>query len=115
LNDFIIIKNLGGFEMKKNCWEFKGCGRYEGGHRVQDLGICPTTMERRLDGIHGGKNAGRACWVIAGTLCEGNVQGSFAKKYKNCEKCDFYQEVRKQENTRFLFSFTLLNKLRHTA
>ncbi len=98
--------------MKKNCWEFKNCGRQTGGEHVHDLGICPATAEKRLDGTHEGKNAGRACWVVAGTLCKGEVQGSFAQKYKNCEKCDFYQAVRKEEGAKFMLSAILLNKLR---
>ena len=34
---------------------------------------------------------------MSGTLCSGAVQGTFAQKYKNCEICDFYQMVRKEE------------------
>ncbi len=67
--------------MKKlNCWEFTKCGREPGGIREHELGTCPVPGEKRLDDVHGGVNAGRACWVGAGTLCDGKVQGSFAKK-----------------------------------
>jgi len=75
---------------KINCWEFKKCGRQPGGSCERDLGLCPATVESRLDGVHEGKNAGRACWVVSGTLCKGEVLGTFAKKYKNCELCDFF-------------------------
>ena len=98
--------------MKKNCWEIKKCGRHEGGEHVHDLGICPATKEKRLHGVHDGENAGRACWVVAGTLCKGEVQGSFAQKYKNCERCDFYQSVRKEEGAKFMLSVMLLNKIK---
>ncbi|MEK6582878.1 MAG: two-CW domain-containing protein [Nitrospirota bacterium] len=97
---------------KKNCWEIKNCGRHEGGEHAQDLGVCPATTEKRLHGIHEGDNAGRTCWVVVGTLCKGEVQGSFAQKYKNCEKCEFYQGVRKEEGGRFMLSAVLLNKIR---
>lgn len=97
--------------MKKNCWEFKKCGREPGGEKVKDLGVCAAATEKKLDGIHEGKNAGRTCWVVAGTLCKGEVQGTFAQKYKNCEKCEFYQEVRKEEGGKFMLSAILLNKL----
>lgn len=100
--------------MKKNCWEFKKCGRHKNGEHVHDLGICPASTEKRLDGIHNGTNAGRTCWVVAGTFCRGEVQGSFAQKYKDCEKCDFYQGVKQEEGSRFVLSAILLNKLRHT-
>lgn len=99
--------------MKKNCWEHKKCGRQPGGEHEKDLGICPATTEKNLDGIHGGKNAGRACWVVAGTLCKGQVQGSFAQKYKNCDACDFYQSVKKEEGSQFFLSAILLGKLKN--
>lgn len=98
--------------MKRNCWEFKNCGRQEGGEHAASLGVCPVTTESRLHGIHEGKNAGRACWVVGGTLCRGEIQGSFAQKYKNCEICDFYRDVRKQESGRFVLSAVLLNRIR---
>jgi hypothetical protein len=99
--------------MKKlNCWEFKKCGREAGGPQVQEFGVCPATKEQRLDGIHGGSQAGRSCWVLAGTLCGGQVQGTFAQKYRNCEICDFYKMVRKEEFTRFQLSATLLARLK---
>lgn len=98
--------------MKKNCWEFKGCGREPGGKNAVVLGICPATTDERLNGVHDGKNAGRSCWILAGTLCGGKVQGSFAQKYKNCEICDFYKKVKEEENSGYQLSIILLNKLR---
>lgn len=98
--------------MKKNCWEFKKCGREEGGAKAEELGICPATVDTRLNGVHDGKNAGRACWVIAGTLCGGKTQGTFAQKYKNCEICDFYSAVKKEEKGTYQLSIVLLNKLK---
>ncbi len=97
---------------KQNCWEFKKCGRVPGEEHVKDLGICPAYTEKRLNSEHGGLNAGRACWVVAGTLCGGSVQGSFAKKYDNCEKCDFYQLVKREESPNYKMSIVLLSKLR---
>jgi len=98
--------------MKKlNCWEFKKCGREQRGNHNDDLGVCPVTNEKRLDGAHDGRNAGRACWVVAGTLCGGQVQGTFAKKYLKCENCDFYKLVRKEEGPRYNYSIQLLGKL----
>ena len=98
--------------MKKlNCWEFKNCGRQLGGGFVFGLGICPATLEKRLDGVHGGINAGRTCWVIAGTMCESEVQGTFANKYRDCEICDFYRKIRREEFHRFQRPAELLGKL----
>ncbi len=101
--------------MKKlNCWEAKQCGRQPGGTHVKDLGICPATVDTRLHGSHGGKMAGRACWVLAGTLCGGKEQGTFAAKYHNCEKCDFYRQVKLEEGPSYTLSIMLLKKLSET-
>jgi hypothetical protein len=97
---------------KLNCWEYKKCGRQPQGARTKDLGLCPATVETGLDNVHAGTNAGRSCWVVSGTLCSGVVQGTFAQKYKNCEVCDFYQMVRKEEGAGFVYSILLLGKLK---
>ena len=99
--------------MKKlNCWEVKKCGREFGGSKVAELGICPAAKENRLDGVHEGQKAGRACWVVAGTLCGGKVQGTFAKKFDTCEICEFYKKVKDEEGTKFTLSIVMLNRLR---
>jgi hypothetical protein len=97
---------------KLNCWEVKKCGREPEGANRLEFGICPAATEIKLDGTHGGSNAGRACWVVAGTMCDSTVQGTFAKKYENCEKCDFFNQVAAEEDEQFTFSFILLKKLR---
>lgn len=98
--------------MKLNCWEFKKCGREMGGSKAAELGVCPSATCSELHGAHGGKRGGRACWVVAGTMCGGQVQGSFAQKFKNCAVCDFYQAVKAEEKTSFELSIILLNRLK---
>lgn len=88
------------------------CGREPGGKNAKAHGICPAATDVRLNGIHGGKNAGRACWVIAGTFCEGLVQGSFAQKYRDCTLCEFYRMVRREEGSGYLSSLLLLKKVK---
>ena len=95
-----------------NCWESKKCGRESGGKNEQAMGACPAAVEVRLDTIHGGENAGRACWVIAGTMCNETVQGSFAKKLASCEVCSFYKQVLQEEGKEFFSSTVLLKKLK---
>jgi hypothetical protein len=65
-----------------NCWEFKKCGREKGGAKEKELGVCPAWP-----------NHGRLCARIAGTLCGGKVQGSFAVKLSNCMACEFYKSA----------------------
>jgi len=88
--------------MSNNCWDKKFCGRQPGGTREKELGVCPAATETVHDGvslvgINDGVNGGRICWAIAGTLCGGKVQGSFADKEKSCRSCDFYSEVRREQ------------------
>ncbi len=95
--------------MRLNCWEFKNCGRQPGGHRSNELGICPVTTYGNLSGVHGGRNAGRACWVVAGSLCGGKIQGAYAQKLNNCWRCDFMNKVKREEDSApFGFSVTRL-------
>ncbi len=81
--------------MKKNlnCWEFNKCGREQGGKRVDELGVCPAATDTSFDGINHGLNGGRVCWAIAGTFCEGKIQGAFADKRHSCVKCNFFKMV----------------------
>jgi len=94
---------------KKNCWEFKKCGREPGGAKAEELGVCPVTIHAELDSAHGGSNAGRACWVVAGSLCGGTIQGTFAQKLHNCWNCDFMKAVKQEEEpSAYGFSHTRL-------
>jgi hypothetical protein len=86
-----------------NCWEFIKCGREVGGAKAQELGVCPAYPDH---GRHCAKNSvvrmarsvcpaypdhGRHCARLVGTLCGGEVQGSFARKFGNCWKCPFFR------------------------
>ncbi|MEW6221193.1 MAG: two-CW domain-containing protein [Thermodesulfobacteriota bacterium] len=102
-------------EKPLNCWEYKKCGRQPGGARVAELGVCPAAIERSLDGIHRGDNAGRACWVIAGTYCGGKVQGDYAAKLGNCANCEFFQMVLREEHTDLQDAIHILEALEIVA
>jgi hypothetical protein len=39
---------------------------------------------------------------MVGTLCGGEVQGTFARKIEHCQKCSFYQKVKKEEGENFM-------------
>ncbi len=87
--------------MKKNCWEVMNCGRQPGGSRTSESGVCPAAESNQYNGNNNGKFAGRYCWKVVGTLCGGQVQGSFALKSRNCAKCEFYFQVRQEEGLGF--------------
>ncbi len=79
-----------------NCWNWKNCGRYPGGEKAEELGVCPATTSKDSDGFLGGRGGGRACIYLTGTLCGGKVQGSYASKQANCLKCDYYQALKRE-------------------
>jgi hypothetical protein len=62
------------------CWELKNCGRTPGGKNVAELGVCPAHPAH-----------GHSCWIIAGTFCGGEVQGTYAKKMGTCLACEVYR------------------------
>ena len=86
---------------KNNCWEIKKCGRNPGGIKVAELGLCPAAVEEKTNGINSGKNGGRCCWAVTGTLCGGKIQGTYANKLLNCVKCEFYTLVKQEEGNGF--------------
>jgi hypothetical protein len=98
--------------VKLNCWEFKKCGREPGGAKVSELGVCPASTETRVNGVNGGRNGGRACWAITGTLCGGKFQGTFASKVGNCLKCEFYQLVGAEEGANHQSARDIIAKLK---
>lgn len=88
---------------KRNCWEFKNCGREPGGAKVDEFGICPAAIDATANSVNGGSNGGRLCWALVGTLCGGAVQGEYAKKMDNCIKCEFYHLVSEEESTLVMY------------
>lgn len=98
--------------MKKlNCWEVKKCGREPGGRKAAKQSPCPAALELTLDGVHGGKNSGRTCWVLAGTFCSIEVAGIFAKKLSSCRECDFFQRVLLEEGDGMVQTLSLVRRL----
>ena len=90
--------------VKQNCWDFMNCGEAKRS--------CPAASEYGLDGIHGGKRAGRACWVVEGTLSKGEKkEGTFSQKYYTCSQCEFYLSVRREESGKFVPAVVLLETL----
>ena len=89
---------------RKNCWEVKKCGREPGGENAEELGVCAAAIDSKYEGVNKGKHAGRFCWVVAGTLCNGQIQGTFAEKLLNCLECEFLKQVNEQEDREFVLT-----------
>ena len=86
---------------KINCWEFMGCAFQPDVELAKEETVCPAFKNGGLNGIHGGRNAGRACWVVPYTQCFGTTQGTCEQKYSSCRLCDFYQTVFEEEKKFF--------------
>lgn len=67
----IIVLEAQASNMQR-CWTVKKCGKQE----------CPA---------HG--NNDHRCWMISGTFCRNEIQGTFHEKIEACRKCDFYQAM----------------------
>ncbi len=91
-------------DRKFNCWEVLACGREPGGPKAATEGVCPASTDASYDGVNGGKNAGRFCWVISGTFCRGEACGSNVKDCVDCVLCPFMQRVADEEGGHFVLN-----------
>jgi hypothetical protein len=104
-------RNVSGIEFEKpiNCWQYMLCGRETGGAYTGRFGVCPASTDNRLDGVHGGKNAGRACWVVTGSFTKDADEMVFTRSHKDCRACDFYNAVHREEG-RYIWPTAFLQK-----
>ena len=65
----IIIIEVQAYQGGK-CWEAKNCDQKD----------CPAYENKDL-----------RCWILSGTFCHEEIQGSFHEKIDACRKCDFYR------------------------
>ena len=78
------------------------CKRQPGGEKALVHGVCPAAIDTTNSGVNGGKNAGRYCWRIVGTVCGGRVQGDTARKIGSCMVCAFLKLVIQEEGRDFV-------------
>ena len=84
---------------KINCWEYKKCGREPGGTKAAQEGVCPAATGNAFNTFNNGINAGRSCWLVAGTFCDNEIMGTFAEKIDTCKNCRFYKKVQEEEHS----------------
>jgi len=77
------------------CWEKKNCEKHD----------CPAFKKDEV-----------RCWLTAGTMCGGKVQGVFAVKYESCKECEVYQAAVFQDPVTEIYEhlITLVHSLRET-
>lgn len=86
---------------KVNCWEHLRCGREPGGPREREFGPCPAATNTTCDGTNGGRNAGRLCWAVPGTMCCGKVHRNYEEKIRHCRDCSFFRRIKAEEGYHF--------------
>jgi diguanylate cyclase (GGDEF)-like protein len=64
-----LIAPLSG-SAENRCWQIKKCG----------ASSCPAWNRPDV-----------RCWLLAGTMCGGEVQGKFARKLRSCSECEVFQ------------------------
>ena len=84
-------------DIKLNCWEFMRCGREPGGLHAEELGVCPVTIEVSANGLNGGVNGGRVCWVIEDNCCQNVLAKIGRRKKSSCMRCEFHDRVKSEE------------------
>jgi hypothetical protein len=88
-------------EKKLNYWEYWECGRETNGKNASNFGVCPSVVEDNWHDTNNGKNDGRYCWKIAGTMCVGTVKGLIARQINSCSQCPIFKTVLKEEGKSF--------------
>lgn len=82
---------------KPNCWEFMKCGKEPGGVNAGKSGACPVAKEALADGLNGGINGGRICWIIAEKYCTEEIKCSGLHRKSSCYSCEFRYKVTIEE------------------
>ena len=84
-------------DIKLNCWEFMRCGREPGGAHAAELGVCPVTTKVSANGLNGGFNGGRVCWVIEDNCCQCVLEKTGTHKNSSCIRCEFHIRIKSEE------------------
>ena len=66
------------------------CGKGIGGDRQNNTVACPVAVDRYANGLNGGINGGRICWMIM--ECSGEH-----KAKSSCFQCEFKYKVMVEE------------------
>jgi hypothetical protein len=68
---FLLSRKKGGQELPKHCWVVKKC---------------PPKRRKECPAYE--YNAGRFCWLVNGSICEGKPQKNWKEKMKICRECE---------------------------
>lgn len=89
------------------------CGFGPGQDKARCHGVCPAATEEKLNGLNGGINGGRACWMVSGTNCANRLAGNLHLIASACQTCHFFQLVSNEEENQFQVGSTILESWQH--
>ena len=73
---FLLSRKVHGQDSIKNCWDVKNCPK-----ELREQ--CPAWEFQ----------AGRLCWFINGTICDGKVQDNWQEKMEICRSCEVLSDL----------------------
>lgn len=73
---FLVSRMRGGYNNQKPCWKIKKC---------------PPDRRKKCPAWE--FNAGKLCWLINGTICEGSVKTDWKAKIDICRSCDILKSL----------------------
>ena len=77
---FLLSRIRGGIKGQKQCWVIKKCS-------LSVRRQCPAWEFQ----------AGKLCWFINGTVCEGSVHKNWREKMKTCRTCEVLKPLLQQQ------------------
>jgi hypothetical protein len=63
----------------------------KGGRLCWDIQACPMDLREKCPAWE--FQCGHLCWFISGTMCKGEVQGSWENKMKICRECKVFHSM----------------------
>jgi hypothetical protein len=97
MKDAIVKHGVIAMVRKYNCWDFMKSGKGPSGNRSEKYDVCPIASESAANGLNGGENGGRICWIIAENGCKCNVKCSVRNIGHSCFQCEFRYKVMAEE------------------
>jgi EAL and modified HD-GYP domain-containing signal transduction protein len=79
------------------------------------MGICPAALGSEWNNINHGEAAGRVCWAISGTFCNGKVQGAMQSKLSDCKSCEVFRQIHRDEGPLFVLAPIPVGEFVHVA
>lgn len=73
---FLLSRLRGGYNYQQPCWKIKKC---------------PPNRKKRCPAWE--FNAGKLCWLVNGTICEGTVRRDWKTKMEICRSCDVLKSI----------------------